>query len=357
MEQKKHPDVLNPSFIWEKIKEYRKNYLLVIAITFLCSGFLILCVPRYYTALVRMAPEMAGADGGGTLGTLASSFGINLGDMQTTDAISPLLYPDVIESNDFLVGLSQIQVTTSDQSIQCSYFDYMSKHYKEPFWTVAKNQTLRFFINLVPKKAEIVQSKGSQINPFWMSKYQAIILGRMSQHIACGVDKKTGVISISVKAQDPLVCAQMADSVQAHLQDYIIKYRTSKARIDVDYYQELVDQAKVDYEASVERYSDYCDRHQNVILQSYISERDKLENDMQTRYGAYSTMITHIEAAKAKLQERTPAFTLLQSPTVPVMPAGPKRMFFVVFMVVLAIVITTGIILKEDIKQAIEELK
>jgi uncharacterized protein involved in exopolysaccharide biosynthesis len=51
---------------------------------------------------------------------------------------------------------------------------------------------------------------------------------------------------------------------------------------------------------------------------------------------------------KAKIQENTPAFTVLQSATVAPKPAGPKRMLFVIGMCLLAgIFITLWLVRKE----------
>jgi uncharacterized protein involved in exopolysaccharide biosynthesis len=41
-------------------------------------------------------------------------------------------------------------------------------------------------------------------------------------------------------------------------------------------------------------------------------------------------------AAKAKIQERTPAFTVIKGAAVPIKPAGPKRMIFVALMLFFA---------------------
>lgn len=81
-----------------------------------------------------------------------------------------------------------------------------------------------------------------------------------------------------------------------------------------------------------EKYSAYCDANQDVTLQSFISQRDELENEMQLKFNTYSALRTQLEATKTKLQEKTPAFTTLQSATVPVLPAGPKRMLFILGM-------------------------
>ena len=50
----------------------------------------------------------------------------------------------------------------------------------------------------------------------------------------------------------------------------------------------------------------------------------------------------------ASAQEKTPAFTTLKSAIVPVKPAGPKRMLFVAGMLILASVVTSGLILLRE---------
>ena len=49
---------------------------------------------------------------------------------------------------------------------------------------------------------------------------------------------------------------------------------------------------------------------------------DDLENEMQLQYKAYNTASAQLLAAEAKVQQETPAFTTLQSATVPVKKAG-----------------------------------
>ena len=95
-----------------------------------------------------------------------------------------------------------------------------------------------------------------------------------------------------------------------------------------------------EYEYCVREYSAYCDANQDVTLQSFISKRDELENEMQLKFNAYSAMRTQLEAMRAKLQEKTPAFTTIESATVPVKPAGPKRIIFIFGMCFLATFVT-----------------
>ena len=75
-----------------------------------------------------------------------------------------------------------------------------------------------------------------------------------------------------------------------------------------------------------------------------------MENDMQLKFNAYSTINTQLQAAKAKVQERTPAFTTLKGAAVPIKPAGPKRMLFVFLMLILTFMGTCGYILYDIVK-------
>ena len=75
------------------------------------------------------------------------------------------------------------------------------------------------------------------------------------------------------------------------------------------------------------------------MLTSIRAKQDDMENDMQLKYNAYSALMTQYQAAKAKVQERTPAFTVVMGASVPLKPTGPKRMLFVIGMCVLAVVV------------------
>lgn len=286
--------------------------------------------PRYYTADVSLAPETVSETAGGNLSAIASSFGVNLGGAQN-DAIYPMLYPDLFQSNEFIVSLFNIQVQTEDDEVKCDYYTYMTKHQEHNFLTYPIKKVFQSIIKFFKKKPKSANAGDgvAVVNPFRMSEEDFLLVEGLKNNIVCSVDKKTDVATISVKDQDPLVCALLADSITSRLQDFIVEYRTSKARQDMLYYEEMTQTAKREYEEAAKAYSDYCDGHQNVILQSYMSKRDELENEMALKFNAYNAMSTQYLAAKAKVQEKTPAFTTLKSATVPIKPAGPKRMLFV----------------------------
>ena len=196
----------------------------------------------------------------------------------------------------------------------------------------------------------MAKKDGGHLNPYMLSKTQDNICELIRRNINISIDKKTAVITISTKAQDALVAKTICDSVKERLQIFITDYRTNKARVDEQYYKKLLDEAKQDYERARRLYGSYADANTDVTLESFRAKQEDLENDMQLKFNTYSTLMTQYQAAKAKVQERTPAFTVVKGAAVPVKPTGPKRMLFVLGMVILAFFGTIAYLLKEDIK-------
>lgn len=319
------------------IVKFKKLFIINVSIALVVSALLILSVPRYYVCTVKLAPELTTPSVGG-LGALASSFGLNMSNMMNQDAIFPELYPDLMESVDFQTSMFPVKVKTLKGNIETDYYDYINTYQKVAWWEKIINSIKNIF-----KKKDVDASKSyKDIDPFRMNKTQSDIAKAIKGKIVCSVDKKTSVISISVEDQDPLVCATIADSAKVKLQQFIIKYRTNKARIDLDYTKKLYVEAKRQYEHARQVYAAYSDANQDLVLESFKAKQEDLENEMQLQYNNYQQVSQQLQLARAKLQERTPAFTTLQSASVPLKPAGPKRMIFVLFCMFLTFV-GTGI--------------
>ena len=219
--------------IAKEMKKHKKQYLIALPVTFVLSCLLILCVPRYYTSTAKLAPEISSFSSS-SLGDIASSFGFDLGGNSANgDAIFPELYPELIESNDFMVGMFDVKVKSKDGSINTTYYDYLATKRQTPWWSKAYNSVKQLFDT--PDSTPV--SKNGKVNPFQLTRRQDQIARLMSKNIKCDIDKKNYVISITVVDQDPLICATLADTVQAKLQDFITAYRTKKAKKDLEYYK------------------------------------------------------------------------------------------------------------------------
>ena len=106
--------------LWDK----RRTFFKVWAVTFILACIWIFPQPRFYTCAVKLAPEMSSDQGVGGLSSLASSFGFNVGGTESQDAIYPMLYPELFENPEFIVGLYDIHVTTKDGKTYSDRVDF-----------------------------------------------------------------------------------------------------------------------------------------------------------------------------------------------------------------------------------------
>lgn len=291
-------------------------------------------IPKEYTASARMAPEVASRSSGGSLGSLASLAGINLSSMSTADAVYPDLYPDIVRSTPFIVELFPVQVdfTFKKEAMTTDLYTYMKEYTRSPWWGKVINlpfKALGWFMGLFREKKESVEGYAT-LNPRELTREQANIAGSIRGSISLSVDKKSSVMSMTVTAQDPQVAAKICDEVIARLQTYVTSYRTEKSRKDLAYYETLYEESKEAYFASQQRYASYVDRNQGVILQRVKTEQERLQNEMNLNYQLYNACAQQLQTAKAKVQQETPVFTIINPPQVPLERSKPSKMTILV---------------------------
>lgn len=318
-----------------------KLYLACIALSVFLGWIIGKNIPETYTAKVQLAPESNNdASKFGSLSGIASQFGVDM-QGQTSDAIVPDLYPTVVNSTKFIVELCDIPVTTKDGSLSTSLYDFCAKHQKPTPW----GKWIDDHVKDKSKDRTANNPSNATLNPRELTKEQDDVIEAIKGMLSCNVDQQTSVITIKATTQDPLISAILVDSVSNHLQKFITAYRTSKARHDADDTRRLLEEAKAKYQKVQKTYVEYADAHEDLNLQSYISKRDELENEMQLRYNIYTQLQQQLQVAEAKIQERTPIYAVIEPATVPVKKAGPHTMLIAVALTFVAICTVTAIII------------
>ena len=174
------------------------------------------------------------------------------------------------------------------------------------------------------------QAGRGKTDPFRLTAKENMAVKALNERISCMVDKKTSVISLTVTMQDPLIAATLTDTVMLNLQNYITEYRTNKARRDFDFTQKLYEEAQAAYYTAQSKYARYMDANQNIVRRSVRTEQERLQNEMTLNYNLYNQMAQQLQMAKAKVQEVTPAYVVLQPATVPLRAAKPSKMVILV---------------------------
>ena len=341
------------------IKDKWRKFLIVMSITSVVAYAIVCCIPRYYVVDVKLAPEYGDQSIGGnsSLSATASMFGVNLGS-GGTDAIVPEFYPDIVQSTDFLVPVMETEVVTQDGNFKGTYGEYLLKREKYPWWSRLYAKVKSLFVS---SPGQYSSEGDYKVDPFKLTMAESKLLERVSSSINCAVDEKTGVITLSVKAQDPLVAATMANMVKDELQNFMTRYRTNKNIKELEHAIAMCDTAYAEYLKVQKAYADYVDKHQGLSKKTYLVEEERLAGEMQNAFAIYNSLYQQRLLRESEVQKRTPAFTILQNATVPVKPSGPKRLVItVVFAIVSAVIYLVKLIIanrRKNKKQTIADVQ
>ena len=322
-----------------KLWAARKLLIKVAGIAVIVGVVIALTTPKQYTVSVKLAPESSKSGGGGLSG-IASRWGVGgLSMGSDADALNITLYPDIVSSTPFILDLMDTPVSTMDEEQpDTTLVGYLKEYTSSSLMGTVMSlpfKAIGSVMSLFKSEEEEEGEKG--INPFHLTKEQFKTIQGLKQMIVANVDKKTGVTTVSVTMQDPLVAAILTDTVVVKLKEHITKYRVSKAEEDCKYWEQLNDQRRDEYHAKQKLYAEYVDANKNVILQSVRIEQERLQNDMNLAYQVYSNVATQLQMAKAKVQEAKPVFAVVEPASVPLLPSGTSRKMILLGVVFLAV--------------------
>jgi len=295
-----------------KVWKGRKLIILVTFIFAVLGVVAALTSQRKYSTTVTLAPELGKSGSSSSLSGIASMLG--MGGMQmgnSSDAYNVTNYPDIVQSTPFITSLFDIRVQDPENKVDTTLIGYLTRK---------KSKGLLEMIGLGKKE----KKEDPTLNIFKLSRKQDLVCKALSKCIMTDVDKKTGITTISVTADNAYVSAILADSVCQKLRDYIINYRTSKAREDLAYYQKLADESYVTYKKATNAYANYQDHNRGLILNIALSEGSRLQNEASIATQVYTQMKQQAEMARAKVQEEKPVFAVIQPASVPLRPVGGR---------------------------------
>ena len=325
--------------ILRKIIGIRKTIYKAAGIGFVIGVIIAISIPKQYTVEVTLSPEMGSVKGGGLSGLAASFLGSEVSMGDGTDALNTSLSPDIISSTPFLLELSTMNIPVSkDENMTLNtYLDEESS----PWW----NYVIGFpgmVIGGVKSLFAEEENESRALNrisqgTIELSKKESKKIEILKEMIVAAVDKKTSITSIAVTMQNPRAAAVVADSVVKKLQEYIIDYRITKSKEDCIYLEKLFKERQQEYYSAQQKYADYLDSHDNIILQSVRAEQERLQNDMSLAYQVYSQVASQLQVARAKVQEEKPVFAIVEPAVVPLEPSGTSRKIYVLVFVFLSV--------------------
>lgn len=316
-------------------------------------------LPKEYTTTVKLAPEMEDVSKKMSgLGGLAAMAGINLNTSSGADAISPDLYPDVVQSTPFLLELFPVKVMNpenTETADSLTLYTYMQDYQHAAWWNYLIQAPFKALGAVKSLFSDTDEGRGDTLDPFHLTREQEIILQALRSRIAVSVDKKTFILTASVQMQNPVVSAEVTQIVLQKLQDYIIAYRTRKAKDDLAFTRKIFAEAREAYYKAQQAYAAFEDTNRNLISSSYRTEQERLKNEMTLTFNVYNSLAQKLEQDKLRVQEQTPVYTVIEPATVPLKATSPKKVLILVGCIFLSLCAGIGYLFVKDMFAAKSE--
>lgn len=307
-------------------------------------------IPREYSAVVRLAPEMGnGTDKVGGMAGMAALAGIDLSSSKGVDGINVAIYPDIVSSIPFQMEFADLQVKTADGKNVYRFYDYLTDEAKGPWWSYViqlPGKAVGGIISLI--KGGKSEAVGDSIDLKKPTPKQEAYFMVMRRRATASLDKKNGIISVTASMQDPVISSVIADSLVSKLQRYITTYKTNKARQDLIFRTKLLAEAQTKYFKADTLLAQVLDKNRNVISQAYKVNIERLQNERDLAYNIYNQAAQQVEQAKIQVQDNTPVVTVIEPSKVPLKADSPKKMMILIAFGFLGALIPCGILLFKE---------
>jgi uncharacterized protein involved in exopolysaccharide biosynthesis len=333
------------------LKVIGKHKWVILIVTILFSGvgvFIAINTPNEYVSQVQILPELESKDAAGGLSkfkSLAGLAGVDLSSLSSSEAVRPDLYPNILQSTPFLMDVMNLKIYTYKYKQTLAISRFLAENNKRELATKIFGES-----DEKDKDAIIINPKDIPLETIRLDKKQDELIKDLQKRIGATLDKKSGVINISVKMQDPVVAATLVKYAQDYLTQYVAKYRTEKTQKDISFLNERISEAKRRYDNALYAYSSYQDRNKSLFLNIAKDEGKKLQYEVDLSYNLYAELAKQLEEAKIKVHRETPIFKVLEPAQIPVKKSEPKRSVMVIGFAFLGLILSLVFVLAKNYK-------
>lgn len=340
-----------------------RKLIIIITGVFIVLGLVAaLTMKRTYTVNSVMVPQM-NSKSNSQLSSLAALAGVDMGMDLSAKDLSPLVYPQIVNSVPFRRELLYTPLHYAKADSAVSTYTYYKEIAKPSVGAVIKKYTIGLpflLLNALRKeKPEIVLPSDGAADegpkPMVLTKDEAKLIKIIAQSVNLTVDKKEGTLTLTVVGGEPIMTAELALAAQNLLQTEITRFRTEKAQRDLNYIQDRYTESKREAETLQSQLASARDRSQGTVGTSSSLYRERIQARYNVANAVYTDMAKQLEQAKLQVKRDTPVLAVIQPVTVPMKPSNSRAKTLVIW-TFLGFVLACGWVLAKGYWPKVKEM-
>mgnify|MGYP006430328909 FL=1 len=317
----------------------------VVGVSIVLGLLFVLLAPKNYLSQASLMPEFSEESISGNASNLLQKYGGLVGldpgsYASNSNAIRVQLYPNIAESIPFQNQLLEEQVTSTEYDTTATLYTYFNDIYSlGPIsWMLKYTIKLPFTLKnaLFPSDNQQFAPAGTSLDSaiVSISEERMEVIEGMRKRVVVQLDDETGVVTVSAEMPEPVMSAKIANRAIEILTQYLVEYRTEKAKIDLKFAEEQLAKAKDRFNEAQLILAEFRDSNMGSLTAKARTKEQTLQSEYDIAFNLYNSLAQQYEQAKLRLQEETPVFKSLQPVQVPLEDtiSGALVLFIVVFL-------------------------
>lgn len=319
----------------------RKTIIICLGIFIALGLVAALTMKRVYTVKTVMVPQLNSKQNS-SLGTLAALAGIDMGMQTSASDLSPLVYPEIVNSVPYRLELIHTPLHYQKCDHPISMFDYAVSGIERPgLFFYIKKYTIGLpgvIIGAIrgPQK-EIVYGYATSsadtvaIKPIVVTANEQKMLDAVGRIVSLDVNKKEGYLTLTVNGLEPVQTAELAIKAQQLLQEMLTHFRVEKSESELTYIQARYDEIKAENDRYQEQLAVINDRTQDFTTTRDRIERDRIQAKYNVSSAIFNEMAKQLEQAKMQVKRDTPVYAVIQPVSIPMKPSNSRAKTLIVW--------------------------
>ena len=309
--------------VWKERKIIR-NTTLVAAVIGLLFAVL---TPTEYSSSTTIVPQSSKSTTKlGGLSSLAAMAGFNLDLTGGTETLSPLVYPQIVNSVPFQLDLMNSTFHFSEVDHPVSLYEYYVEIARPDLLTFLSTYTIELpgQLMLLLKGDPDKNRKNNPGDPISLTRKQEKMRKLLANQVTLSVEE-LGFLTLQASFHEASLSAQVANQARNLLQEYITRYKIKKASDQLAFVDARYNEKKKEFEKIQEQLALFKDQNKNVTSALVATQEDRLQSQYTIALSVYNELAKQLEQAKIQVKEETPVFSVLEPAVVPQLRTKPKR--------------------------------
>jgi len=325
--------------IYEERKLLTKAVIASIALGIIVALF----SSNQYTSNSTFIPQLSNeSKPSSSLSGLASLAGINL-DQSSGSEISPLLYPQILNSNPYRLDILSSKILYKSENI--SIRDYILLQNNFNFFELIKKYTIGLPGIILSNFKSDINIEEFDLNIYKISEEDNKLFNSIDDLINITINEKEGLITLSSTDKNQSIPAQIVRNAEKILQQKIIELKVKSSQELLNFSENQFKNKTNELNNLLDRIAIFRDQNLNINSSLYQNKLDRLLSEAQIIQSVVQQLASQVEQAKLQVSKDTPVFTVIKPVSIPFEKSAPRRSLIVIIFGFLGLIGSIGFIL------------